>query len=217
MNVIQSVGPPPDRYANRIVGAMLRELVKQRARYTDTLMRTIYTSKDSNPAAQQRLADKIKANGALEVKLEPGKRGKYKIYFYDLTGWDIQREKEIFTYDRISDDTNYCLVVNANMLISLGNGHEYKTVNGARILLISKHVLMRLVQRFDARTPADLLKGAENITSAALELAGRLGLDEFFEHEHRVEMTQGATLVLKPDDKRKVLVAMTIFKRGETT
>jgi hypothetical protein len=215
MNVVHSIGPPPDRYANRIVGTMLRELAKQRARNTDAIMELFYTSNDGSPAAQQRLAKRIEAAGAMHIGLTPGKRGKYQIVFYDMTGWDVGREKEVLSFDPAPDDANICLVVNANMLTSLGNGRNVKDVKGRRVLLISKHVLVRLVQRFDARTPADLFKGAENITNAALELAGRLGLDEFFEHEHRIEMTEGATLVLKPDDKRQVMIAMTIFKKGE--
>jgi hypothetical protein len=217
MNVIHSVGPPPDRYANRIVGTMLRELAKQRALNTDAILKLFQTSNDGNPAAQQRLAKRIEAAGAMHVGLTPGKRGKYRIVFYDMTGWDIGRDKEVLSFDPAPDDANICLVVHANMLTSLGNGRNTKDVKGRRILLISKHVLVRLVQRFDARTPADLILGAENVMHAALDHAIRFDLNKFFEQEHRVEMTEGATLVLKPDDKRQVMVAMTIFRKGETT
>jgi hypothetical protein len=215
MNVIHSIGPPPDRYANRVVGTMLRELAKQRAKNTDAIMKLFHTSNDGNPAAQQRLVKRIEAAGAMHVGLTPGKRGKYQIVFYDMTGWDIGRDKEVLSFDPAPDDANICLVVNANMLTSLGNGRNIKDIKGRRVLLISKHILTRLVQRFDARTPVDLLKGARNIMEATLDHAVRFGVDEFFEHEHRVEMTQGATLVLRPDDKQQVMVAMTIFRKGE--
>jgi hypothetical protein len=151
----------------------------------------------------------------MHVGLTPGKRGKYCITFYDMTGWDIGREKEVMSFDPAADDANICLVVNANMLTSLGNGRETKDMKGTRVLFISKHVLMRLVQRFDARTPADLLKGAENIMEAALDLFIRVGMDEYFAREHRVELTQGAVLVLKPDSKRQVMIAMTIFRKDD--
>src|SRR5215467_15543420 len=96
-STITSIGPPPDRYADRIVGDMLREIARQRAKNIDNILELFSNANDGSPAAQKKLASRIEQAGALRVQLKPGKRGKYRIYFYDLTGWDIGRNKEVFT------------------------------------------------------------------------------------------------------------------------
>jgi hypothetical protein len=211
MNIIHSVGTPPDRYADRVVSDMLRELARQRAQNTEAIFDLFNTVHDGNPKAQKKLAYRIEKAGAIHVSLKPGKRGKYQICYYDLTGWDIGRDKEVMPYDPVPDDANCWLVAHANMLESLGNGRNEKKFMSTQVLFISKHCLMRMVQRFNVRTTMGLVAASYNILDAVLALIVEIGVEKLHAKEHHIKMTRNATLVVKPEEKRRTLIAATIF------
>ena len=87
---IQSVGAPPERYANRVVADMMRHLAEQQASLWETvndITKSPHT-RDGNPRAQRKLEAKIKALGVNFVHLEPGKRGRYRLSVNGWTGFD---------------------------------------------------------------------------------------------------------------------------------
>jgi hypothetical protein len=71
---IQSIGPPPQQHADRIVAEMLRDLAGKRAQVELAIIAAIETSRDGNPKAQAKMAERIRRAGAEYVSLQPGKR-----------------------------------------------------------------------------------------------------------------------------------------------
>ena len=69
---------PPERHADRVIAAPLRELVKQRTAVAREVTKAIACSNDGNPKAQARMANRIRKADAIQVDLQPGKRGRYK-------------------------------------------------------------------------------------------------------------------------------------------
>jgi hypothetical protein len=83
--MIQSVGPPPERHADRIVAEMLRQLAVQRAKRFPAIAAAILGSRDGGPRAQRRMQERVERAGAIGTSLTPGKRGSYTLLFCDLT------------------------------------------------------------------------------------------------------------------------------------
>src|SRR5262249_7914305 len=91
---ILSIGPPPERHADRVVAAMLRQLAQTRAHLFPAICAALQSSSDGTPQAQRKLERRIKEAGALSTLLTPGKRGRYTLHFCDCTGWDPARNVE---------------------------------------------------------------------------------------------------------------------------
>jgi hypothetical protein len=91
---INSIGPPHEIHADRIIGLMLQRMVKQHSELWAAI-RAITTDpcgRDGNPRAQAKLEAKIKKLGALFTDLKPGKRGRYELQIYSLAGWYPARD-----------------------------------------------------------------------------------------------------------------------------
>src|SRR5262249_39495192 len=91
MTAIQSVRPPPERHADRVVAGMLRQLAVDHARLWETIAKIAANSSDGTPKAQRKMEERIKRTGVLTTDLLPGKRGRYTLLIYDLSGYDPQR------------------------------------------------------------------------------------------------------------------------------
>jgi hypothetical protein len=100
---IQSIGPPHEIHADRVVAEMLRDLARKRAHLQDAVAAEFRNARDGNPRAQQKMAARMLAAGAAEVKLEPGKRGRYSLFFYEWAGWDPIRDQAICVGDPIPE------------------------------------------------------------------------------------------------------------------
>jgi hypothetical protein len=50
---IQSIGPPHEIHADRVVGEMLRDLARKRAHLQDAIAEEFRNARDGNPRAQQ--------------------------------------------------------------------------------------------------------------------------------------------------------------------
>ena len=77
---IQSVGPPPERHADRVVAEMTRWLQAEAERHFPMIIAVLREPRPGNAKAQARhLARLRRAAGPmlLDAKLEPGTRGKY--------------------------------------------------------------------------------------------------------------------------------------------
>ena len=96
--VIQSVGLPPEKHADRVVAEMLRFIAReqQARRARNRLVHKAMS--DWSPKAQARMVERIRRSGGpavIDVKLTPGTRGRYLIEIYDWCVWDDERGIEI--------------------------------------------------------------------------------------------------------------------------
>jgi hypothetical protein len=134
---------PPDKHAARIVSELVQRLVEEQIGDSDRLADTWCDSADGSPKAQCRLVERIKCQrmrSLIEVKLTPGKRGRYSIYLVEWYAWDPARDAPI---DRVPS------TVRLNFYESKGRGNYDAT--GRLLAPITHHSLFRLVQRFGAR------------------------------------------------------------------
>jgi len=92
---IQSLGPPPERHADRVVAEMLRDLARKHAALAVAIPVAFGSSADGSPKAQAKMAERIRRAGAYHVQLYPGKRGRYQLLVHDFVGWDPSRNAEI--------------------------------------------------------------------------------------------------------------------------
>jgi hypothetical protein len=72
MHEIQSVGLPPERHADHVVAAMMRQLAEARKTLWETVAEAIVDSSDGSPKAQRKMEQRIRRAGA--VQTEPGER-----------------------------------------------------------------------------------------------------------------------------------------------
>jgi hypothetical protein len=89
--MIQSVGAPPERHADRVVAEMLHWLVEVRAEMWEGFWKAIETGSFGNPIGQQRAVDRMRkaAGRFLPIcHLEPGKRKRFDITMVEIGLWD---------------------------------------------------------------------------------------------------------------------------------
>ena len=92
---IHSVGPPPERHSNRIVAEMMKHLARQHSQLWETIEAITQDphTRDGNPRAQRKIEARVKAAGAKHRRLEPGKRGRYRLFVNDWVGWNVAVDK----------------------------------------------------------------------------------------------------------------------------
>jgi hypothetical protein len=210
MPFIQSLGPPPERHADRVIAEMMRELARARAHRRHLITETVDRSWDGSPKAQARMAARIRKAGALHVFLEPGKRGRYSLAIFDWMGWDPARDAEITQDDPIPEKPWI-----ASLLIRIdGKGHGRVTVRASRLLFVTHHVLSRAAQRRNVRTVFDMIDAAADIENAGLALLNEKGLEAGHAAPPdgwRTSLKDGGTVVLKKHETHTALVAVTVF------
>jgi hypothetical protein len=145
---VRSVGPCPERAADRLVGAMMRAISEHRAGIVPLINDVFISGKDGSPVAQRKLAERIMRAGALGFHLKPGKRGKFDLQIHDLVGYDSVRQAEIKIGDRIPERPQLAWVVTSIK----GMGRGKYTQDSVPLMIVSHHALSRLVQRCDARS-----------------------------------------------------------------
>jgi hypothetical protein len=214
---IQSLGPPPERHADRIVAEMLRHLAQQRAALFPAIAAALVQSSDGGPRAQRRMQERVERAGAIASHLTPGKRGCYELVFYDLAGWDVGRHAEITTTDPLPDKP--WIVCHVNLFTSPGRGREQRDFRSHPLLFVTHHALSRAAQRFGATHSRHLIAATEHILVATLKLSNELGSMERWLAPppvgHRVPVAADATVVLKRHKTREALIAATIFSASQ--
>jgi hypothetical protein len=71
--MFKSIDAPPERHADRVIAEMLRELTKTRAQIGPAMVEAVRQSKDGGPRAQQRMAERIRKAGVMNVSLKTGR------------------------------------------------------------------------------------------------------------------------------------------------
>jgi hypothetical protein len=154
--VIASVERPPERHADRIVGEMLRYIAREHVNAITQVKTTVREMMPGNPKAQARMVERLKrivGINLIDIKLEPGKRGRYVIELYDWAAYDDNRGDEIRPEDRLPEKPwLVCTVVRIE-----GHGRNSFTSDGRYCLYVCHHALSRLVQRSGVRTIGDLI------------------------------------------------------------
>jgi hypothetical protein len=212
---ILSAGPPPERHADRVTAEMLRELARRSATLMDALVDTIIDSKDGNPKAQQKMADRLRKAGASHVTLTPGKRGRYELHIYSEAGWDPARDAEIGPDDPIPEKP--WIAHRVTMIHSKGRGRTRRDdINSAPILFVSHHVLSRTAQRVGLRTIEDLTVAVTVIWNTAVKFMSEKGMEIWMNpppagHRIPLEGVPAHHVVFQRHYTREAMVAATMI------
>jgi hypothetical protein len=210
MTMIQCVGAPPERHADRVVAQMLRDLARKRAQLMPAIITAI--DKSGSPKAQQKMAERVRQAGAVKVILEPGKRGRYELEIYELAGWDPIRDEEISVGDPIPEKP--WIAYYLTRLESKGRGRGFEFAS-ASALLITHHALSRTAQRLGFRTSEHMLHAATliwNATAGFINNNSGRWIDPPPQGQRAPLGIGDAIVVLKRHETRKTtLVAATVF------
>ena len=178
---IGSVGPPPEKHADRVVAEMMRLIIRVHASILEDIHAAFEDRSDGNPTGQRRMVRRIKESGGsllFDAILEPGKRGRYELVLTECVGWNaaagtaIRAGWNIITGDADEDDTHAIpekpwLGCRFTSIKSKGRGC-YEVSRGLP-LLITHHALSRLAQRCNAREASDLVLAVNAIWYAFVE------------------------------------------------
>jgi hypothetical protein len=173
---IQSIGPPPEKHADRVIAEIMRFIVGVRAREWPDV-EAIFTdphASDGNPKAQAKLVKKIKAAAGeccLGAQLRPGKRGRYTVTSFFLSGWDPAEERLVTDPEAIPYQPWSAL--SAHRIER--HGHRQVKWQHFPVLFITHHALSRLAQRCGARTAIEVYRAVQLI---ALEFLDNLLFEE---------------------------------------
>ena len=215
---IASEGSPPERHADRVVDEMIRWLIAESARFRPAIDEALKMS-PGNPKAQARLRERIRHLGegvVTGVWLNPGKRGRYTLTLAYWTGWHPEQDRPIEPDDLLPTSKVWLAYWQTELT---GEGAGKRTERSMPRLLATHHALSRLAQRCDARKPLDLLNGIGLMWGAVLDLVNAHGDDDWLNPpsgQWQVEIKGGATVVLKPHERVRTLVAVTILGKDMT-
>lgn len=201
--------PPPERHADRVIAEMLRDLARKRALTAKAIGAAMGASKDGTPRAQQRMADRIQAAGAIAVELNPGKRGRYTMLVYDLVGWDRVRDDMITPTSAIPEKPWLaCLVTRIT-----DRGRDIKTVP---MMFLTHHAISRAAQRFQVRTAEHIVGLAHSTLCEVCEHLSRERWHNPPPQGHHIPIGDGATAVLRlHEDSKTLFVATFIWKEEQ--
>jgi hypothetical protein len=165
------VGPVPARHADRIVAEMLRAIVRARGSIYDQVSAVVKSSRDGNPRAQAKMAERLWAAGGellCHVGLDPGKRGRYELLVVAVQGWDPGRRSYIASGDVIPEKPWLA----GTLITIVGRGRGLRDQTSKVAFYITHHALSRLVQRSGVRTSSQLLAATRSMFAACFfELA----------------------------------------------
>ena len=213
---VQSVGLPPEKYADRIVAEMLRYTVAAQTRRWADVQRVLDNRNDGNPRGQAKMVKRLElAGGAFfyDVLLEPGKRGKYTVHVLDVAGWDPAKEEVITEVDAIpSKPWLACMVTK----IESKGRHRYDD-KSAVALLVTHHAMSRLAQRCGAKEPKDLIWAVHAIWSRYFEVRKNPSISLPDGHRMRVRLGDpwgDCYAVLRKGDKKDYVVTTILGPDG---
>ena len=171
--VIESVGPPPDQHAERIVSEMLRFMHRGRSKLTQKYAKgLINVHTMGGPEGQRRTVNRLRgAIGPLllEIGLAPAKRGKFTLLISEWSLWDPKKFDMIHA-DEPAPMGNAWLAV----MTSTYTGANYlPKVRRGVSLIISYHAMVRLCQRAGVRTISDMIVAVRKLWGAVDGVMGR--------------------------------------------
>lgn len=212
---ITSIGLPPEKHADRIVGEMMQFLVAARVAIWPRIHETIGKMPDGNPGAQQKVYNAMRKAGGkffLGGKVNTGKRGRYEIHLMVLEGWNNERRDVIHPDDLIPGRP--WLTLNWITLTSKGR-HRYDEETRV-VLMFTHHALSRLAQRCGARTMDDIYDSVLHIGKAYLKIASSDVADhQRMKVELPGEMGTAVCVLRHHDDGKGGVLLATLWREGE--
>jgi hypothetical protein len=212
---IQSIGPAPQLHADRVVAGMMRLVAQRHADLPERLRKIVDGANDGAPAGQRRLTARIKQiDGVHHAILKPGKRGKYKIQIFDVSGWDSARDAMIGVGD-VCPERPWLALWMTN-IISSGNGRGHIVFDGYVMVFVTHHALSRAAQRFGVRTVADMLGVVDAIHAATIMLVSEKKSGWCSTPPEGWPIPIGrppntAVVVVKSHETRQCLIATTVY------
>jgi hypothetical protein len=165
--MIQSIGEPPDRHAERVADLFLRHLFARQGELWANVEGSLHRKQMGSIVGQRRAVARFRrAAGdlALSIDLTPGSRGRYLLMFTSCMLWDVAVD-EAADLDRPIPSRCWLAVG-----VAFNNGGEPDDWDCRVPLLITRHAIVRLAQRSGVRTIPDLLTAAKDLWRAALTL-----------------------------------------------
>jgi hypothetical protein len=149
----------------------------------------------------------------VHTSLRTGSRGRYCLRAYSWIGWDPSTDKPITDADDIPERSqlaHFCYE-------ALGEGKGSVRFTGYTVLIVSAHVLSRIIQRWQVKTLHDLRRVVDTIGTTALNYIVKR--QEETDNWHitppagaRVPFPGGkSALVLRQHETRRALVATTVL------
>jgi hypothetical protein len=218
--VINSLGPPPERHADRVVAEIMRNMAKRHASVVSAVTEAFKSSRDGMPKAQRKMAERIIKAGAYSVDLYPGKRGKYKMIVVERVGWNPFKESKIKEDDFIPMKPQ--IVFYVSLMESKGN---YKTdVTSYPMLFITHHAMSRAAQRLGMRDEAQLEEASVVIWNASYKFLFKSQdikkcIDSMPGQGIRLPLDDDRPdvfVVLKKHEKWDALIAATVISREDS-
>jgi hypothetical protein len=214
---INSVGPPPERHASRIISAMLSHLAVRHAA-TWGMIHGITKdphSRDGHPKAQKKLELRVKAAGAAWTKLTPGKRGRYRLSISSWVGWSPNQDKRL-TIDAEIPEKPW---ITLDHHVVEGKGRGWVSFSSRFVVFITTHSLVRTCQRWKVKTLADIEMVINSIAAICLDYISKAegaGDDDWCSKIPpdgiRLRTPRnGPTLICKKHDKYHALVVVTVI------
>jgi hypothetical protein len=197
---------PPERHADRIIAAMMRDLAVKRAKLTDAVADVFVESKDGGPRAQLRMAERLRKAGAMHVDIKPGKRGKYRLNIGEVVGWNPLTDSEIVIDSPVPEKP--WLAVMLTIIINRG-----RDVTTQPLFFITHHAFRQCALRYRLRTEEHMMLIATHIWNAVMDTD--LSANTLFNpppQGHRLKLNDHITVVVVKHHTRKLsLVVTTLF------
>jgi hypothetical protein len=207
MTFITSIGPPPERHADRIVSEVLRTFAAQHQIIQNGVFDVLRQRNDGNPKSQERMCRRLRDAGAHGISLTPGKRGRYDLKFFSWGG--ATEDGAILPGDPIPETPWLC----CSLIRIASHGGNNVDVDVAPVLYISHHFLSRVTQRCGVRTSDELIRTCwdtwEATTDLIIEIAG--DWKEPPPAGWKVPVAGLGQVILRSYEGQKTLVATTVL------
>lgn len=157
---ILSIGPPPERHAERVVDEMInfmRKFQLRVARQGEALDLDKMGGERGQRKCVKKLLDSI-APVVLGWHLETAKRGRFELQVTVWHAWDANRGELLQAEGPLPPSA--CLVAYALMLTGVNYTPRWR---GAPLLAISRHACIRLAMRAGVRTVVDLIEAMREL------------------------------------------------------
>jgi hypothetical protein len=168
---ITSVGPPPERHAERIADEMILWLHGRQQEIWVKAKGSLRTSQMGNPVGQTRAVARMRerlGDLVLALKLKTGKRGKFELQMITWTIWDPARK------DRPKFGAP--LPPQASLGVLYAAADRSLDWRGSIPVIVTRHALVRMAERAGMRTVEDLYVALISLWSGFCDLLF-LGLD----------------------------------------
>ena len=165
---IQSVGPPPNRHAERIVDEMLVWMHGQQREIWNRSKRSLHRRQMGNPTGQERAIARFReaiGDMALDIRLRTGKRGRFRLAMAAWVVWNSRKEDMAHPHDPPPDNSALAVAFS-----TCGRDHQW---NSGVPLIVTRHAMVRMAERAGMRTVSDLVSAMGSVWRAYYNIIAR--------------------------------------------